>query len=196
MIERWRSEGCPEDTGIRHPFSPWAKTIGGILKANGIAGFLGNLDARRTADDPIRRALGWLGVRWPNQWLRTSEWVKGAETLNLIKDLIPVAERDSSFGREQALGTLLSAHLEDIFRGSTENQRFVLKLEKLRRRFEPGKDPTTRYRFLVVKWYRIPEDADSRVPEASNGEIQPAGESKPINPPDSGQRTLRPRSPN
>jgi hypothetical protein len=106
-----------------------------------------------------------------------------------------VAERDSSFGREQALGTLLSAHLEDVFRGSTENQRFVLKLEKARRRFEPGKEPSTRYRFLVVKWYRIPEDADSKVPESSHGETKPAGESKPIDPADSGQSTSRPRNP-
>jgi hypothetical protein len=195
MIERWRSEGCPEDSGIRHPFSPWAKTIGGILKANGIVGFLGNLDARRTADEPVRRALGWLGAHWPNQWIRTCEWVKGAETLNLIKDLIPVAERDGSFGREHALGTLLSAHLEDIFRGSTENQRFVLKLEKARRRFEPGEEPSTRYRFLVVKWNRIPEDAGSRVPVGSNGETKPAGESKSIDPADSGQITLRPQNP-
>jgi hypothetical protein len=66
----------------------------------------------------------------------------------------------------------------------------VLKLEKARRRFEPGEEPSTRYRFAVAKWYRIPEDAGSRVPEGSDGETKPAGGSKAIDPADSGQKTL------
>ena len=172
LIERWRLEGCPDDPTVRHPFSPWARTIGGILMANGITGFLGNLAARRTADDPIRRALGWLGAMRPNQWLRAGEWADLAQAQGLIKDLIPVAERESSRGREHSIGTLLSAHLEDVFRGSTENRRFVLKLEKARRRFEPGEEPSTRYRFVVLRWFRIPEDADSQVSEGSKGGTQ------------------------
>ena len=54
MIERWKAEGMPLDHSVRHPFSEWAATIGGILKANGIKFFLGNYGKRRVADDPIR----------------------------------------------------------------------------------------------------------------------------------------------
>ena len=32
MIERWRLAGCPLDQTVKHSMSPWAKTVGGILK--------------------------------------------------------------------------------------------------------------------------------------------------------------------
>jgi hypothetical protein len=67
-----------------------------------------------------------------------------------------------------------------------EDLIYVLKLEKLRRRFEPGEQPSWRYRFAEVKRYRIPQDADSQVPVRSNGESQPAGGLRPIDPTDSG----------
>ena len=35
MIERWKEAGRPFDTSVRHPFSEWAATVGGILKVNG-----------------------------------------------------------------------------------------------------------------------------------------------------------------
>ena len=35
MIERWKDAGCPLDEDVRHSMTPWAKTIGGILKVSG-----------------------------------------------------------------------------------------------------------------------------------------------------------------
>jgi len=62
MIERWKNAGCPLDERALHPMTPWARTIGGILKVSGFADFLGNYRARRMLDDPIREALGILGA--------------------------------------------------------------------------------------------------------------------------------------
>ena len=63
MIERWKEKGRPLDQTIRHPFTDWARTVGGILMVNGFADFLANYSQRRTADDPLRRGLGILARR-------------------------------------------------------------------------------------------------------------------------------------
>lgn len=62
MVERWKDEGQPLDEDVRHPFGPWAKTVGGILKVSGFTDFLSNYGSRKTADDPVRRGLGILRV--------------------------------------------------------------------------------------------------------------------------------------
>jgi hypothetical protein len=61
MVEKWKEAGRPLDTAVRHPFTEWARTVGGILLANGFADFLGNYSLRKTHDDPVRQALGLLG---------------------------------------------------------------------------------------------------------------------------------------
>ncbi|MEJ7639130.1 MAG: hypothetical protein WKF75_14440 [Singulisphaera sp.] len=50
---------------------------------------------------------------------------------------------------------MLSAHHDETFHVETEDRRTVLRLEKARRRFE-GRDPSTRYRFVVTKKEDIP----------------------------------------
>jgi hypothetical protein len=71
MIERWKQAGQQLDTTVKHPFLQWAQTIGGILKANGFQDFfLANYSLRRTADDPVRQALGLLGAARREEWLR------------------------------------------------------------------------------------------------------------------------------
>jgi hypothetical protein len=67
MVEKWKQDNCPPDNDARHPFTDWARTVGGILKANGFKHFLGNYSLRRTADDPVRKALGLLGAARPGQ---------------------------------------------------------------------------------------------------------------------------------
>ncbi|MCZ7607005.1 MAG: hypothetical protein M5U25_13235 [Planctomycetota bacterium] len=42
MIVRWREQGAPLDTTVEHRELHWAQAIGGLLKANGINGFLEN----------------------------------------------------------------------------------------------------------------------------------------------------------
>jgi hypothetical protein len=55
MILRWVKAGRPLNTTVRHPFSEWAKVIGGILDANGFTDFLANYGVRKSKDDPLRK---------------------------------------------------------------------------------------------------------------------------------------------
>jgi hypothetical protein len=62
MVVRWRESGRPLDESVRHPFTEWARVVGGILQVNGFTQFLGNYQARRTTQDPLREAIGRLGA--------------------------------------------------------------------------------------------------------------------------------------
>jgi hypothetical protein len=159
LIERWKREGRPFDASVKHPFTDWARTVGGILQANGFADFLGNYAERKTTDDPVRHALGLLGSARPDAWQRSAEWAGLVTHLGLARVLIPEAERDSDKGRERALGVILSAHQQETFHVETEDKRLSMQLLKERRRFEEGQEPSTRYRFAVLKQEDIPEDS-------------------------------------
>jgi len=157
LIERWKAEGQPLDETAKHPFSAWARTIGGILMVAGLKGFLENLRVRKTEDDPLRNGLGLLGAARPNEWVRAGEWVLVAGDLGLTKRLILEADRDTPAGRERGLGIVLSAHRDETFEVETDDEIVTVQLEKGRRRFEDGK-VTTRYRFNVLSRKPIPED--------------------------------------
>ena len=60
----------PLDETVKHSMTPWAKTVGGILKHNGFTDFLGNQQTRKAVDDPLRRAIGILGAVKPDKALR------------------------------------------------------------------------------------------------------------------------------
>ena len=89
MVDLWLKMGQPLDEEVRHPFSVWAKVVGGILKVNGFGDFLANYGTRRTADDPIREGLGLLGAKTPNKWLRMAGWARLTGELGLTKTLFP-----------------------------------------------------------------------------------------------------------
>src|SRR5437762_6607345 len=100
MIERWKKAGRPLEGAVQHPMTPWARTIGGILKVNGFSDFLGNYHTRKVADDPVREALGILAAAKPGKELRPSEWATVAVEQGLAKALFPTHERDTEKGRE------------------------------------------------------------------------------------------------
>ena len=116
MIERWRRAGGPLDERVRHPFKAWARTVGGILSANGFTDFLANYGTRKAADDPLRRGLGLVGAFRPDEWLSAGEWAEVAASLGLVKVVVPEADRDSGKGRERGMGVVLSAHRGEVFR--------------------------------------------------------------------------------
>lgn len=159
LINRWVEAGKPLDDTVQHPFTGWAQTIGGILKVAEVAGFLGNYNFRRTEDDPVRQALGLLGVARPNTWLRTGDWVSAVAELGLIKRLIPEADRDSREGQRRGLGVVLSAHEDEIFEAATEDFHMTVKLKKARKRFD-GDQPTTRYQFKGLDAQPVPMDPE------------------------------------
>jgi hypothetical protein len=135
--------------------------MGGILEVNGFEDFLGNYSNRRSSDDPIRRALGLLGVARPNDWLTSTEWAAVCEDVGLVTTLIPRADRNSKKGRARGMGIVLTNHREEHFLAETEEHTVKLVLTKGRRRFE-GDPPSTRYCFAVKEKTELPvEEADA-----------------------------------
>jgi hypothetical protein len=163
MIERWKNAGRPMDMNVKHPFTEWARTIGGILTVNGYEDFLGNYAQRRTADDPVRRALGLLGVECPDQWLRVSEWVNKAVFLDLVKILIAPNDRDTDASRERGIGVVLTDHVDETFVVETDDMTVTLRLEKKRARFGAA-EPSVRYRFVRTEQESLPEDVEASGP--------------------------------
>lgn len=150
MIERWKSTGSPLDEDVRHPFSMWAKTVGGILKVNGFTDFLANYGQRKTADDPLREGLGILGAACHGEWKRADDWSHEIAELGLTKRVIPPGDQDSNSGRCRGAGVVLSAHRDETFIAETEQDRLTLQLQRKRARHD-GEQPHNRYRFVVTK---------------------------------------------
>jgi hypothetical protein len=156
MVERWKAAGRPLDQDVRHPFTDWARTVGGILRVSGFQDFLGNYAVRRTVDDPVRAALGLLGAAKPDEWLRPGDWAKIAAGTGLTRSVIPEADRDSDEGRRRGIGVVLSAHCEETFVTVTDDERLTLRLEKARKRVPAGAEPGTCYRFVVLSREPLP----------------------------------------
>jgi hypothetical protein len=162
MIERWKAAGCPMDDQVKHSMTPWARTIGGVLKVNGFKGFLANAGTRKSADDPVQEALAILGVAKPGKALRPAEWAKMIVDQGLVKILLPPNERDTEKARTRATGVLLGKHLDVTFRGRTDTTLYHLRLRGGVRRWIPGKNPHARYVFDVLDTKDLPVDDDAR----------------------------------
>jgi hypothetical protein len=160
MVERWKAAGRPLDEDVRHPFTDWARTVGGILRVSGFKNFLANYRLRRTADDPVRRGLGLLGAARPGEWLTATDWGRLVVSLGLERALVPEADRGTDAGAARGLGTVLRHHAKETFTVETEDERLTLQLEHARRRFEGG-EVSSRYRFEVLAREKSPEDDPS-----------------------------------
>ena len=149
MIERWKSAGKPLDASVRHPFSVWAATVGGILKVNGFSDFLGNYAVRKVADDPLRQAIGLLGAACHREgWKQSNVLARHVVQLGLAKTIIPVADQNGAEGHSRGIGKVLSAHQDERFTVETDSHRVNFRLEKRRGRFD-GK-VEVRYRFVLL----------------------------------------------
>src|SRR5271157_2977626 len=159
MIERWKAAGQPLDEDVRHPFSVWAKLVGGILRVNGFRDLLGNYGVRKTVDDTLRQGLGLLGAQATDKWLQAAAWAKHVSDLGLVKAVIPPADQDSEAGRARGLGVVLKAHSGETFQTETETKKLTLRLEWRRGRFQ-GSDAQVRYRFVLLEEEDLPLDAE------------------------------------
>lgn len=168
MVERWKAAGHPLDESVRHPMTPWARTVGGILQANGFQGFLANYSVRRVVDDPVRDALAHLGGARPGKALRPKEWAELAVSEGLVKVLISANERDSERGRERAIGVVLKRHLEETFEAATESRHLRVRLEGGNRRWTPGQNPHVRYVFTVVEEEALPVECEGQQEDAAS----------------------------
>lgn len=150
MVLRWKEAGQPLDKDVRHPFSPWAATIGGILMVSGFEGFLTNCRTRKTLDDPLRKALGILGSgAEAREWRRPEEWARDSVRLGVSKQLITAADHESTEGKKRGIGVTLSAHRDETFKVETDTAVITVRLEKRRGRFDED-EPHVRYRFVLV----------------------------------------------
>lgn len=162
MIERWKTAGMPLDEDVKHPFSPWAKTIGGILKVNGFENFLDNYGVRKSADDPIRKGLGLLGAASPDRWLTATDWARLVVEEGLTKAIISPIEQGSDAGRIRSIGVVLSNHRDETLIVETDSSLLSLRLEKHRGRFG-NPQPQVRYRFKQLAEEPLQEDAPEMV---------------------------------
>lgn len=155
MIERWKRAGRPLDHSVRHPFSLWAETIGGILAVTGFKHFLSNYGTRKVLDDPMRRGLALLGADLHGEWHPAGKWASLAVKLGVVKQVIPPGDQDSPEGRKRGIGVVLSNHRDETFTVEAGSELLTLRLERKRGRFgEP--EPHVRYRFAVIERRPIP----------------------------------------
>jgi hypothetical protein len=158
MVERWKRAGMPLDERAAHSFGPWARTVGGILRANGFADFLGATSA--AARDPEWEALAHLGAARPGEWLRPAQWAQVADEQGLTRALFPAPEdRDGERAKERSFGLLLTRHLRETFTATTDEVVLRLRLEKSRKRSD-GHHPKRCYRFAEIERRAVPDDPE------------------------------------
>lgn len=110
LVVNWIEQGCPDGSGDIGSYESWVRVIGGILDANGIPGFLGNLDEFR--DDSTEEgvaSLHELFEEWADgRTLKIGEKYKAKEILYALasaQDLV-----DMSSGRNvKDFGVILKA---------------------------------------------------------------------------------------
>jgi hypothetical protein len=186
MVERWKAAGKPLDEDVRHPFSQWAKVIGGILKVNGFTDFLANYSMRKTSDDPIREAIGLLGAyklspentKYKREWLRAGEWAELVSDLGLVRTLIPERDRENADSQTRAIGMVLSIHKQETFTAEDESRLLTLQLEKSRHR-QDGDEAKVYYRFKLLGIEQLPAEdvsgaaaAEAAAPDDAAGSSQ------------------------
>jgi hypothetical protein len=182
MIVRWVKAGCPLDTNVRHPFSEWAKVVGGILAVNGFEDFLANYGVRKSVDDPVRKGLGLIGATNLDDWKRPGEWAKLAVALGLKKTVIPAADQENEISQARGIGVVFRALRNETFQTESDTETLTLRLEKKRSRFDEDQ-PHVRYRFVRVRSEPLPEDgaAEDHTSSVTNTQAAPPS-------PDSGRK--------
>ncbi len=135
LIENWKSKGMTLDTSARHPMTQWAQVIGGILKANGFADFLGNWNLQRNAADATREALGILALALPHdQWLRVDALVYTAKNEGVIPILMDTQHRTTDEAMKRQLGVILTAHRDEVLTIETDSGVESFKLLRARKK--------------------------------------------------------------
>jgi hypothetical protein len=155
MIDRWLKEGKPLDDKVKHPYSPWAKTIGGILCVNGFSDFLANYESTKIAADPIREAIGQLAFyanceckRRRLEALPTKDLGELVFDRGLNQVLMERATRQNC---DVEIGKVLSPRDGHTFTASTATEVITYRLTKQQRRWTEGDIPRWRYLFAEIK---------------------------------------------
>lgn len=162
MVETWKERGSPLDESVRHPMKAWARTIGGILKANGFDRFLSNWEYERSAQDRQTEALGILAhaLQRPegSRFYRVEEIVKTAVGQGVLADLIGTKHGMNEEAMKRDLGVVLSGHRDDTVHievevegeGEVEDKVEVKSYTIVRKRLRIDGLPSTAYMFKPV----------------------------------------------
>ena len=113
LIRRWVTAGRPPwTTGRMGSFEAWAETVGGILKAAGIEGFLANRNALYTSVDTESEEWRGFVAAWEDAHGTTSVTIKKLALLVTAGGHLPhlYAQRDLS---EKQLLTILGKRIAD-----------------------------------------------------------------------------------
>ena len=105
MVERWRERGCPQ-VEVACRFRPWAMLVNGLLRANGIEGFLSTYIGDSREGDERQAALEELAAARPNEYLRPAQWLAEAQRLHVFKEQLAGRQARS---RQTNVGTILRA---------------------------------------------------------------------------------------
>jgi hypothetical protein len=100
MARAWYAAGQPEsDSPILGSYQAWCRTVGGILKFSGIAGFLGNLDAmHERADLEGREWEAFLGA-WHEHY---------GNAVVLVKELVKETQKEDGSALREVLPSRLA----------------------------------------------------------------------------------------
>jgi hypothetical protein len=159
MIEKWKAEGNPLDEKVSHPMKEWARTIGGILKANGFEGFLSNWSLERSVQDRTTEALGILAhaiqpvqeEQGEKGWLRINQIADVALKEGVVEDLIGSKQGMNAAAIHRKLGIVLSGQKGNTVVFANDDGEFdQYKIDRMRRRVN-GANPATCYKFDPVK---------------------------------------------
>lgn len=156
MVERWKAAGKPQSLSVRHPMIEWARTIGGILEANGFTDFLANWNYQRDVADAEREALAIVAhatqgssLQVRDGWLRVESLVKIAKDEGVIPALMETYHRASDRSMMRRMGVVLKAHLDETV--SFEDDAGVHAYCIRRHRIETDGTLATVYKFEAPK---------------------------------------------
>lgn len=122
MVEKWKAEGAPLDEDIKHSFDQWAKTVGGILKVNGVKGFMKNRKTLNNSLNPEKEAIGALGSFIINQLkhdnkrhYNAGQLVEIIQQAGLTNDFFKKENIGSELAASRRLGKFLTNHVGEKF---------------------------------------------------------------------------------
>lgn len=146
LVQNWIVKGKPQFKKRRlGGFESWAQTIGGILEAIGVEGFLINHKILKLRSDNETNEWGGFVSTWWNKF--SAEPLGVAELFNLCEanDLLnQVRGSNSERSQRIKLGRALSTQLDRTFETEISNEPTLLRLERV-----------GTHRYTKTKLYRL-----------------------------------------
>ena len=124
LVQTWQLEGRPMGTAVLGSYEAWARVLGGILGAVGVAGFLGDRESRAETVDP--ETAEWVGLL--QVWL-TDPQIRGrraaGELAAVCADrglLLGVLGDGQPLSRSRRMGRALGALRGRVFRLDAQHE--------------------------------------------------------------------------